>query len=752
MLGTGTQTDPYLIETGQDLIDIQNNPEAYYKLVSDIDLGGQKWTGYNFNGSFDGNGYTISNFIIEGNGSYGLFWELELEYPHDWEEIITESYQPEIKNITFSDFQMISIDYDVNFFQRVEGRILENITFQNVYIEGKNKYEDIRLLNTIQGSQLDNIKIKNITTDGDPLSKFAITDTISSYSGFEGKIDTNINNFTISNINGYLDYYYRGIFASTIKGVFDTQFAGSHVNISNVMMSDINMKSDEGNMNIFCNEIGDNVNIDSVVFKNISMENIDTFSGGCHFSTFGKELTSSHVDISNVYWKDIYISGPIAGVDDIFYSSSGLLFGSINPFSRDYINNINIENIYAQNINFDEVLYFWTTKIGENTTDLTLNNIYVGYPEDSAYENNYTFGQNIFLIGEDLSGNNYQDNMTILSETEMKEENSYVGFDFSNIWGIKTSFNDGLPYIIAMEEPPPTVGKIQFVGEKIIDMVNMLADTMGKKININNEGKLELISKRNLSSLSADYSYSNADNIEWYDAEWDDSDIATRVKVTGRNVEEPRQVVQKEELLVEKEVILEEDQSQKFYYSQDQKTRAVDVRVEVEVADNDSDWFDFYDVITWGILDRDEYKIVAINPYYTEIKFKNSWHFSMDAQYFVKIYGKPVAEVPPGQIEGIAENTNLISKYGEITKEIDNPLLQNFEEVQAKAEEELFYNNIQSKITKVKLLSDVRIQPGKIINVYHPVYQQQVKLYVTEVTHNSVRGSEDSTTVIGYVL
>ncbi len=70
--GTGTETDPYLIE---DLADFdylvanygQFDCDQYLKLTTNLDLTGKTFSNYVFpglNGSFDGNGYTISNITI----------------------------------------------------------------------------------------------------------------------------------------------------------------------------------------------------------------------------------------------------------------------------------------------------------------------------------------------------------------------------------------------------------------------------------------------------------------------------------------------------------------------------------------------------------------------------------------------------------------------------------------------------------------------------------------------------------------
>lgn len=83
--GTGSASDPYIIKSASELayfskcsynLDFENK---HIRLESNIDLNGLEWTpiGHNksFRGIFDGNGYTISSFIItqhySGNGLFG---------------------------------------------------------------------------------------------------------------------------------------------------------------------------------------------------------------------------------------------------------------------------------------------------------------------------------------------------------------------------------------------------------------------------------------------------------------------------------------------------------------------------------------------------------------------------------------------------------------------------------------------------------------------------------------------------------
>ena len=77
--GTGTEADPYIITTAEELQNINNNVSAHYKLGTNIDLADMEFTPIgnvdtgSFTGSFDGNGYTIYNLDVYSGKYAGLF-------------------------------------------------------------------------------------------------------------------------------------------------------------------------------------------------------------------------------------------------------------------------------------------------------------------------------------------------------------------------------------------------------------------------------------------------------------------------------------------------------------------------------------------------------------------------------------------------------------------------------------------------------------------------------------------------------
>lgn len=72
--GSGSKDDPYLISTQEQLKLIKDLPEAYYKLTKNIEIS-ETWSGNNFSGELDGDGYKITvgrvemPFIYENRGT-----------------------------------------------------------------------------------------------------------------------------------------------------------------------------------------------------------------------------------------------------------------------------------------------------------------------------------------------------------------------------------------------------------------------------------------------------------------------------------------------------------------------------------------------------------------------------------------------------------------------------------------------------------------------------------------------------------
>jgi len=88
--GTGEPNNPYLIATADELNSIGYNQrlmDVHFKLINDIDLTGVNLFSigtslYPFKGTFDGNGYIISNLTVTSESYSGLFRYVRGEHAH----------------------------------------------------------------------------------------------------------------------------------------------------------------------------------------------------------------------------------------------------------------------------------------------------------------------------------------------------------------------------------------------------------------------------------------------------------------------------------------------------------------------------------------------------------------------------------------------------------------------------------------------------------------------------------------------
>lgn len=109
LTGEGTEKNPYLIYTEEDLNQIRYKPEAYYLLKNDITLT-ENWSpigtvGNPFRGGFDGENHKIKGLKIEQNteDAVGFFGYVDAKYYYDMQTPVYLLYREKsyIKNITF---------------------------------------------------------------------------------------------------------------------------------------------------------------------------------------------------------------------------------------------------------------------------------------------------------------------------------------------------------------------------------------------------------------------------------------------------------------------------------------------------------------------------------------------------------------------------------------------------------------------------------------------------------------------------
>ncbi len=128
--GTGTEDDPYIIRTEEQLQGMENGLNAHYKLGNDIQITknfepiGQN-ANYPFKGTFDGDGYKIINLDIASNNQYvGMFGYTE---------------NATIKNVTFDNANITSTLDSTNTAIYLGGVVgyAKTSTIDNILVTGK---------------------------------------------------------------------------------------------------------------------------------------------------------------------------------------------------------------------------------------------------------------------------------------------------------------------------------------------------------------------------------------------------------------------------------------------------------------------------------------------------------------------------------------------------------------------------------------------------------------------------------------
>lgn len=204
MHGSGTEDDPYMVSTIEQLRNVSVYPSAYYKLANDIDLSLASvseqesiaylgWISLDpFGGVFDGNGHTIRNInsLVDNTSYFGLFKSLN---------------NATIKNLVIENFKSTGLratSYNGIICNNATNSNIENVVISGEFAErvgfvigtGRNvNINGLMLFIKSSSSFINNVIGKNF--ENCYLNNFAII----------SNSDIRVNNFT-SKSNGYLIY------------------------------------------------------------------------------------------------------------------------------------------------------------------------------------------------------------------------------------------------------------------------------------------------------------------------------------------------------------------------------------------------------------------------------------------------------------------------------------------------------------------------------------------------------------------
>ncbi|EHL78959.1 GLUG motif-containing protein [Bacillus smithii] len=203
MLGVGTQTDPYIIQTEDDLNLINSTSlSAYYELGNNITMQNPFTPIKTFSGTIDGKGYKIFNLVID------------------------------------------QAKQDVGFVSYLNGGTIKNLGLENVSIQNNGKYTGALCGETYNGL------IENCYATGTVQAKTLSSSTNTFYGGLVGQI--NGTNFRLKNsyskctvraynyVGGLVGYFYGGYVEKCYAtGNVSTYVGGSSRKISGLINNGI---------------------------------------------------------------------------------------------------------------------------------------------------------------------------------------------------------------------------------------------------------------------------------------------------------------------------------------------------------------------------------------------------------------------------------------------------------------------------------------------------------------------------------
>jgi len=420
LLGEGTEQSPYEIYNEFDLfffadsINSGEDTKAYYKLMDDIDLGGQNWApiGYYtesleyaacFSGVFDGNGHIISNFTISSNAQYvGFFGFI---------------YNGTVKNLTLSDFEVdVTSDYLSLYAGGLAGRCissgsgnriaLENCTVKNASVKADGKgsvYAGGIAGYFMSSDSSDDSYIKNCNAFVPVVAQSSSDKTASaSHEAYAGglvgylgaTVDTKISvsqSLSTEDIKAVTipdSNYEIGAFAGGLTG-----FTGASGETSTLSISQCYSL---GNVYIECTYEG----------------YVGGFSG--YFST-----TSGAIEV-----RDCYSNGNACGIT--YSEASGMDYVCVGSFAGAMTPGVTVESSFTSGDAED---------LGSPDS---YAGVFSGYNFGAAIENCY-YPDTVVIDGV---VENTQDAKAITAEN-INNPDSYVGFDFENVWKF---FEDGYKY------------------------------------------------------------------------------------------------------------------------------------------------------------------------------------------------------------------------------------------------------------------------------------------------------------------
>lgn len=456
--GTGTESDPYLITTPQELQNINKNTSASYKLAANIDLKnmdfipiGNAESG-SFKGTFDGAGFTVSNLNVFAGKYAGLFG----------------CNEGVIKNVSLKNIYVYGNRYIGGVCgQNAEYGTIENCSVLSGSVESGGGLNDICAGGIIGYNSgiivgpITNYADVNVSADADI---YIYVGGIIGYSNSNENISQIRNYGNMSSYNPFYDGYTRqhsycggliGSSASSCK-ISDSFNSGSvksdYVSGGIFGYADsviINNCYNSGNI---ISESSDNF-LYAAGLVGCSVRNIEVYKSFNSGDVCAKGLRRSAAaglvsSISSCSISNSYNVGSISSFGgDSGYSAFLLPYASGLVCSSDNNCNLDIKNCYNIGLVSEYVYRDNSTDSRDHRYELSSASASIFRGKDNystvSINNTYSLSENGYYSSESKYDYYYSGNL--LSGDRLKNPEYYNDWDFENIWQCDPDVNSGFP-------------------------------------------------------------------------------------------------------------------------------------------------------------------------------------------------------------------------------------------------------------------------------------------------------------------
>ena len=418
--GSGTEADPYVVSTKAHLDNVRNYPDAHFIMINDVDLDGKNFVPIGaddssaFTGTFDGGGFTVKNLHIEITSAQNIVHAGLFGYN-----------KGTIKNLGVENGKVSVFSKSDVIVGGIAG-VNQNGTVQNCHYSGKisaNCIADSNIAIALAGGiagknssgERGNAKIENCYSEGEVTANSSTT---------------NMN--SLSYAGGIAGYCYF----STIKDCYN----------SAAVLARSSVKTLAGGItgNNYCSTIEKSYNMGKVSSSaiHLSATNIaEAQAGG--IAGYSWQGTVSYcyntgevsADATDPHRNSESYAGGIIGYNHYKSVISNCYnAGTISAYLSDDVNAGGIVGCKDQGSILDCYNVGEVTAHSDDDTFPVANGI-MGCSTNTVADKEY-YGEilNCYYINNIPRGTDYQHTATKCTSEQMQKSETFVNFDFENVW------------------------------------------------------------------------------------------------------------------------------------------------------------------------------------------------------------------------------------------------------------------------------------------------------------------------------